>query len=106
MRQAVEGRWFPGWSAGQVLQRRLPDGCASRTAPDSTGDRGSLTGHPRRTGIYERGIVWLLAASHNARLSAVTYASVQVSVYVGQAFMRNELRTMLWRRRLVCMRPR
>ena len=40
----AEHRWFPGWSAGgQVLQRCLPDGCASRTAPDSTGDRGWLT---------------------------------------------------------------
>src|SRR5664280_1317704 len=43
VRQAVEDQWCPGWSAGQVLQRRLPDGCASRAAPDSTGDRSSVT---------------------------------------------------------------
>ena len=62
MRQAVEDRWFPGWPAGEVLQRRLPDRCASRTAPDSTGDRSSLTRSlPRRTGPMsadEQGTNW------------------------------------------------
>ena len=43
MRQTADHQWSSRWSAGKVLQRRLPDGCASRTAPDSTGDRSSLT---------------------------------------------------------------
>jgi hypothetical protein len=37
VRQTAESRWFSGWSAGQVLQRCLPDGGASRTAPDGAG---------------------------------------------------------------------
>ena len=37
MRQAVEHRWFSGWSASQALQRCLPDGGASCTAPDGAG---------------------------------------------------------------------
>ena len=41
--ETAEHRWCAGWQAGQVLQRRLPDCGASRTAPDSTGHRRSLT---------------------------------------------------------------
>src|SRR5664279_5815432 len=37
------------WSTGRVLRRRLTDGGASRAAPDSTGNSGSLT----RSTVYD-----------------------------------------------------
>ncbi|HZM65118.1 MAG TPA: hypothetical protein VFC16_02315, partial [Nakamurella sp.] len=43
VRQTAAQCWFSGWPAGEVLQRHLPDSSASRTAPDNTGDRSSLT---------------------------------------------------------------
>src|SRR5664279_2552642 len=48
VRQTAEHRWFPKWPAGQVLQRRLPNSSASRTAPDSTDNRSSVTRSLRR----------------------------------------------------------
>ena len=80
VRQAVEDRCSRGWSAGQVLQRRLPDGCASRTAPDSTGDRRSLTPiTPRRTGpmsVDGRGLASSRRTAVVRQLAAVLRATL------------------------------
>jgi len=57
LRQTVELQWFSGWSAGEVLQRCLPDCGASRTAPHGRADRGSMTRSPSRRAGHEQSVV-------------------------------------------------